>query len=131
MDKRLTLAGEFLEEAHLQLSKYEATKKELCLRQACEKGWGAVAQALKAVNPKIRYHRDFGETAARLAKQYGNHEIAHGELCGESLHRSGFYEGELGSNAVEEGLICIDDFLKSIDTILNNGNLVKKTLTKF
>lgn len=118
---KLKLAYEFLEESHLQLSKYEATKKELNLRQACEKGWGTVAQALKAVNPKIKYHRDFGETAARLAKQYNDPEIAHGELCGESLHRSGFYEGDLGPNVVKEGLNCIDNFLTSIDNILNNG----------
>lgn len=83
------------------------------------------AQALKAVNPKIRYHRDFGETASKLARQYNNDEIVHGEACGEALHRSGFYEGNLGKLTVEDYLKCIDNFLTSIDDILNNGNLEK------
>jgi hypothetical protein len=117
MDKRLRLANEFLEEAREQLKKHEETKKELNLRQACEKGWGSVAQALKAVNPKIRYHRDFGETAAKLARKYNQQEIVHGEMCGEALHRSGFYEGSLGVLIVEDSLKCIDNFLKSIDNI--------------
>jgi len=128
MDKRLALASEFLEESQKELKMYEDTKREMHLWEACEKGWGTIAQALKAVNPEIKRHSDFGKTAAKLAEEYNNEEIVHGESCGETLHRSGFYEGALDISAVRHHLKSVEDFLKSIDNILNNGNsnLVKE-----
>jgi hypothetical protein len=125
MDKKLALAEKFLKEAWSQLKKYEDTKEELNLRQACEKGWGVVAQALKAVNPKIRRHADFGRTATKLAEEYNDKEMVHGEAMGEHLHREGFYEGHLNKKEVEYGLMSVEDFLKSIDNILMNGKKTK------
>jgi len=121
MNKKLGLAEEFLKEAQKQLKEYEATKNELNLRQACEKGWGVVMSALKIVNPKIKRHRDFGETAAKLAKEYNNKEILHGEACGELLHREGFYEGAISKERAQYLLEDVKDFLKLIDNILMNG----------
>jgi hypothetical protein len=119
MNKKLSLANEFIKEAWEQFQRYEKTGNELNLRQACEKAWATVAQALKVVNPQIKTHRDFGETAAALAKKYNNPEITYGEAFGEALHRSGFYEGDLGPGIVRQGLECIENFLKLIDNILN------------
>lgn len=123
MNKKLRLADKFLKEAWEQLKKYEDTKEELYLRQACEKGWGAVAQALKATNPKIKRHADFSDTAAKLARKYDNEEIVHGESCGETLHRTGFYEGALTKPAVEINLKSAEDFLELIDNILNGRRI--------
>jgi len=128
MDRKLALAGEFLEESHKELKRYEDTKREMHLWEACEKGWATVAQALKAVNPEIKRHSDFGKTAAKLAEEYNNEEIIRCEASGETLHRSGFYEGALDISAVRHHLKSVEDFLTSIDNILNNGNsnLVKE-----
>ncbi|MEW6617888.1 MAG: hypothetical protein AB1422_00810 [bacterium] len=125
MNKKLALAEEFLEEGKLELKRYEATKKETSLWQACEKGWATAACALKVVNPKIRRHADFGKTATQLAKEYGNLDLMHGEACGEMLHRSGFYEHALDKEVVKEGLFSIESFLNLIDNILLNGKKEK------
>jgi hypothetical protein len=119
MPEKLRLSMKFIKEAKEQLQRYEATSDELYLHQACEKGWGAVAHVLKAVNPEIKRHRDFGKTAAKLAEEYNEPEIAHGEAFGELLHRSGFYEGDLDITLVIQGLRCIENFLKLMDDILN------------
>jgi hypothetical protein len=47
----------FIKEAEEQLQRYEAITDELHLHQACEKDWGAVAYALKAINSQIKRHR--------------------------------------------------------------------------
>jgi hypothetical protein len=119
MHKNLQLAIKFIEEADEQLQQYEITKDELCLHQACEKGWAAVAQALKATNPDIKKHADFGRTALKLAQKYNNREIMYAEAYGEHLHRAGFYEGQLSKEEIEYGLVIIKEFLKLIDNILN------------
>ncbi|MFH0775807.1 MAG: PaREP1 family protein [bacterium] len=126
MNKRFGLAERLLRDAEIELGEYKTKGEEAFLVQACEKGWDAVAQGLKAVNPEIKRHQDFGRTAARLAKEHNNPEIAVGELCGETLHRSGFYEGELPAEIVEEGLSCIRNFLGFIKDILLNGKKIGK-----
>ncbi|MEW6482683.1 MAG: PaREP1 family protein [bacterium] len=120
MNKRLALAEGFLKEGKLELKRYKATGNEMLLREACEKGWGCVMAALKAVNPEIKYHKDFGKTATQLAKKYNNEEIVHGESCGEALHRTGFYEGDMDVETVEVNFHCLEKFLKIIDNILSN-----------
>ncbi|MFH0775876.1 MAG: PaREP1 family protein [bacterium] len=121
MNGRLKLANRFLEEAREELKRYESTKDELFLREACEKGWGVVMTALKVVNPDIKRHADFGKTATKLAKEHNKMEMVYGESCGEALHRTGFYEGDMDAETVEINLKCVENFLKLIDNILNNG----------
>lgn len=118
--EELALAEDFLEGAWDELRKYESTRDERLLREACEKGWGAVAQALKSVNPNIKRHADFGKTAIKLAKEYKDEEIFRCEAIGEHLHRAGFYEGLLDAEEVEYGLLAVEDFLRLIDKILDS-----------
>jgi hypothetical protein len=121
MNKKLILADNFLKEGWEELKKYEASKNELFLQEACEKGWGAVAKALKVMSPDIRRHSDFGKTARKLAEEYNNEEIFRTEAVGEYLHRTGFYEGAVGIEEVKHGLLAVEDFLKLMDNILMNG----------
>jgi hypothetical protein len=117
--ENINLALKFIQEAWAELRKYEVMADELHLRQACEKDWGAVAQALKIINPDIKRHADFGETAARLARKYNNREILRLEACGELLHREGFYEGTISKDRARYLLEDVEEFVKLIDKILN------------
>jgi hypothetical protein len=119
MHEKLRLSMKFIKEAEEQLQRYEATSDELYLHQACEKGWAAVTQALKVINPDIKRHADFGRTALKLAQEFNNKEIMYAEAYGEHLHRAGFYEGQLSKEEIEFGLITIKKFLELIDNILN------------
>jgi len=126
MNKKFVIAERLLKDAEIELSEYKTKEEQSFLVQACEKGWSAVASGLKAVNPEIKRHQDFGRTAARLAKEYNNPEIAIGEICGETLHSRGFYEGDLPVEIVEESLKRIRVFLNSIKDILLNGKKIGK-----
>jgi hypothetical protein len=126
MNKKLSLAENFLKEGYEELKKYEVSKNELFLQEACEKGWAAVAKALKAVNPNIKRHADFGKTARELAEEYNNEEIFLQEVMGEYLHSRGFYEGSVGLEEAKHGLLTVRNFLKLMDNILINGKGIKK-----
>jgi hypothetical protein len=117
----ISLAKEFLAEAEIELSAYRKKKRESLLRQSAEKGWAAVAQSLKALNPKIKKYSDFGETAVALAEEYKNEDIVKGEACGEALHSFGFYEGKLSPKRVEHYLLCIRDFLDIMENVVDGG----------
>ncbi|MBU1261670.1 PaREP1 family protein [bacterium] len=119
IDERLLLASSFLEQAWEELKGYCEKKDEVLLRQAAEKGWGCVVQALKVVNPEIKRHAEFGKTALKLTEEYNNEEIFRLEAVGEHLHRAGFYEGFLDEEEVKHGLLSVEDFLKLINGILN------------
>jgi hypothetical protein len=118
-NNKLKKAYKFLDLAYKELNEYEKNKEEVILQEACGKGWGAVAQSLKIVNPKIRRHADFGDTTLKLSKEYENEEILHGESCGEALHRTGFYEGAMTKEVAKANLKYVGNFLRLIDNILN------------
>jgi hypothetical protein len=112
----LKLARCFLEEARKQLDDYAKTGSELALRQACEKGWGAVAQALMAaVGKPVESHKDFGVVASELFKKTGNRSILTGESAGEYLHSAGFYHGLPTAELVSNSLDLIEELLKTIE----------------
>ena len=78
-------------------------------RQASEKGWGAAAQAVKAVAHargwEHRTHVALFRAVSRLAKETGNDEIDRLFGAANSLHGN-FYENWLTSNQVR---LLVDD----------------------
>jgi len=127
-NNKLKKAYEFLDLAWQELEEYKKNGREVVLQEACEKSWDAVVQVLKAVNPKIRRHADFGKTAAKLAEEHNNEHIVYGEACGETLHRSGFYDSALDIVAVKHQLKCVNNFLKLIDNILKGKKQSKSCI---
>jgi len=114
----MKLARSFLEEARRQLDEYVKTGNELALRQACEKGWGAVAQALMAaVGKPIEKHREFGMVASELFKKTGNRIFLTGESAGEYLHGAGFYHGLPTAELTSNSLDLIEDLLKALENL--------------
>jgi hypothetical protein len=109
---RIQLAEKFLEFAFDSLDVYRINTEELDYRQACEKGWAAIAQATMHVNGgPIRQHREFFRIANNL-KNSGGIDIETALLAGNTLHGDGFYHGELSVTAIESTL-----------------NLIKQTIT--
>jgi len=118
MGKReyLTLARQFLEEARGQAEDYRKTGSELALRQACEKGWGAVAQALMSTTPKpIETQKEFGLVASDLFRKTGEKVYLDAETAGEYLHSAGFYHGLPTVELVSRSLDLVDELLKTLE----------------
>lgn len=115
----MKLARSFLAEAERQLDDYRKTGNELSLRQACEKGWGAVAQALMAVAGRpIESHKEFGLMASDLFRKTGDRRILTGESAGEYLHGAGFYHGLPTAELVSNSLLLIKESLEVVERLL-------------
>lgn len=104
------LSNKFLMEARSELDKYIETKDVIYLRQASEKGWGSMAQALKALAyPKeLKSHADLLNFGFRQSSS-----IKTGTAFGNTLHSSGFYEGILTYEAVKSGLEYIREAVEA------------------
>lgn len=90
------------------------------VRQASEKGWGAAAQAVKAVAESRGWeHRNHGalfRVASRLATETDDENIHRWLHTASSLHVN-FYENWLDPDAVSVGLNDIDQLVRRLATI--------------
>ncbi len=112
-DEKLKLAEKFLSEAMTELREYGKTLEDVKLREACEKGWGAMSQLLMyAVDREITEHRGFSEAATELYKKTGRKEVVLAETAAEGLHAAGFYHGALTAEAVDLTLKSIEDAVR-------------------
>lgn len=102
------LAVDFINAAKLELADYTTTSNEVSYRQACEKGWAAIAQAVIHVNGRhIYYHRGFEEAASRLTPRTGI-DLVSPVAAGNQLHGQGFYQGRLSPSSVGSTLGLIE-----------------------
>ena len=90
------------------------------LLQASEKGWGAAAQAVKAVAEARGWshngHRQLYTTIDRLVKETGDDDIRAGFSLAGALHTN-FYEGWLSSEAVESHLARTADLVGKLEAL--------------
>lgn len=113
MKENLELSEKFLSQARADLDEYRKTLEDVKLREACEKGWGAMAQLLMhAVSREITEHRGFSQAATELYRKTGRKEIVLTETAAEALHAAGFYHGALTADAVELTLNAIEEVLQ-------------------
>ena len=111
--EKLELGAKFLSEARRELEEYWKTAEDVNLREACEKGWEAMAQLLMyATGREITEHRGFSKAATDLYKKIGRKEIVLTETAAEALHAAGFYHGVLTADAVELTLISIEEIFR-------------------
>lgn len=116
---KLGLAKKFLADAREEFQAYLSTGEEEKLRQACEKGWGAVAQLLMHASGKeLTRHRDFGLVAKQFTEKTGNTIVERAEMAGEALHAGGFYHGALSPEAVDAALDMISELVKVIEGLV-------------
>ncbi len=118
-EERLKLAGKFLSEARLELEGFKKTLEDVKLREACEKGWGAMAQFLMyAAGKEITEHRGFSQMASELYRKTGKREIVLTETAAEGLHAAGFYHGALTADAVELTLKSMEEMFQAVKDLV-------------
>ena len=90
------------------------------VRQASEKGWGAAAQAVKAVADargwQHRNHAALFRVASRLATETEDDDLNRWFLTASGLHVN-FYENWLGADAVSVGLDDIDQLIQRLASV--------------
>lgn len=100
-------AGHLLEQARRELDLGDK-------RQASEKGWGAAAQAVKAVAEgrgwQHKSHAALFDVVTRLARETGNDELKSLFHVSNSLH-SNSYENTQNADAVRSGLDRVARFV--------------------
>ena len=102
-NKYRSAASLLLEQAHQELANGD-------IRQASEKGWGAAAQAVKAVSLDRGWpHNSHGalfSAVRRLARETDNDELDRLFGVANSLHRN-FYEDWLPADTVRTRLVDV------------------------
>ena len=100
-------ATQLLEQARQELARGD-------VRQASEKGWGAAAQAVKAVAEgrgwEHKTHAALFNAIDRLAKETDGDDLLSLFHVANNLH-SNFYENELSYEMVRVGLDRVDAFV--------------------
>ena len=90
------------------------------LLQASEKGWGAAAQAVKAVAEGRGWshngHRQLYTTIDRLVRETGDEDIRTGFTSAGALHMN-FYEGWLSAEAVESHLARTAELVGKLEAL--------------
>lgn len=103
-------ATEFLSRAHAYLAAAD-------LLQASEKGWGAAAQAVKAVAEARGWnhngHRQLHQAIDRLVSETGLGELRGGFNAANTLHAN-FYDGFLSAQAISEDLQQVERFVEQL-----------------
>ena len=106
-------AAALLEQARIELAAGDT-------RQASEKGWGAAAQAVKAVAEsrgwEHRNHAALFRAVARLANGSEDEDIHRWFHIASSLHVN-FYENWLEADAVEVGLSDVNRLVDRLESI--------------
>ena len=108
----------FLEQAREELSRDD-------LRQASEKGWGAMVQLLKAYAEERGLEHDrqgkYLRIVSRLVDEADDDDIQRHFGIATDLHEN-FYEGEFGARQVSLGLEDVSRLVNKVESLLNGRN---------
>ncbi|MBI2184658.1 MAG: hypothetical protein HYU39_06845 [Thaumarchaeota archaeon] len=108
------LPEEMLAEARRQLQLYEKNGKEIHLRQACEKGWGASVQAVfRELGRKPRRHRETLQAFETVSLQRKDDFIARMGATADGLHNC-FYHADTPPRIVEASLKDVERLISTL-----------------
>lgn len=92
------------------------------LLQASEKGWGAAAQAVKAVAEQRGWnhksHADLFVVVRNLVSESGNDDLHLDFHTARALHIN-FYEGDETAEGIMSGLVQVRRFVATLDQLLD------------
>ena len=104
--------------ALLAQARYELAEGDV--RQASEKGWGAVALMLKAIAEQRDWehgkHRQLSRVASRLRSETGNRDVFRYFQVADSLHGN-FYEDIMPARDIAEALDDVEQLLDLLDPL--------------
>ena len=90
------------------------------VRQASEKGWGAVALMLKAIAEQRDWehgkHRQLSRVASRLRSETGNRDVFRYFQVADSLHGN-FYEDIMPARDIAEALDDVEQLLDLLEPL--------------
>ena len=113
--KYRTTAAHYLVQAYEELDAGD-------LLQASEKGWGAAAQAVKAVAEQRgwnhRSHADLFVVVRNLVSESGNDDLHLDFHTARALHIN-FYEGDETAEGIRSGLGQVQRFVEALDRLLD------------
>lgn len=116
-NERLVLARLFINSAREELQEYRDLQSEISYRQACEKAWAAIAQAVMYVHGNsIHHHNEYSKIVNALKKS-GEIDLVDAVIVGDQLHSGGFYHGAISVDAVENGIQSIDEKIAEIEKL--------------
>ena len=117
-------------EFHMETSRRFITQAEAELRagdemQACEKAWGAVAHAMKAVAERHRWrhetHADLFRVVDNIVRLTGDPEIRLFFNNANALHKN-FYEGRMGYEHIARSMERVKRLLTKLDAFMDADN---------
>lgn len=104
--------------ALLAQARYELAEGDV--RQASEKGWGAVALMLKAIAEQRDWehgkHRQLSRVASRLRSETGNRDVFRYYQVADSLHGH-FYEDIMPARDISEALDDVEQLLDLLEPL--------------
>jgi hypothetical protein len=118
-------AKEFYEEAKEEFERGYGQDDKILMRDACEKGWGAIIQATNALFVKKRVerlpksHRDRCQLLREMEKRY--EEVKKLGLVDRFmardhvLHMRGFYNGDIEPEEVRENFEKVKRYIEDIE----------------
>ena len=117
-----TLAVTYREASRQLLAQARAELDAGDLRQASEKGWGAAAQAVKAVAEfrgwQHNAHRQLWVIAGALSDEAGDEEVHDLFVAANGLHVN-FYENTYDARRVALNLDRVQRFAGKLEAVLN------------
>ena len=127
----LAEAKAFLDEAMAEFQRGEESNNIVIMRDACEKAWGGVIQALnalfigKGVSPAPRSHRDRRLKLAELEKI--DKDVREKALLDRFmardhlLHERAFYDGDIVPFEVKTEFQKVRTFIDDIEELISGG----------
>ncbi len=104
--------------ALLAQARYELAEGDV--RQASEKGWGAVALMLKAIAEQRGWehgrHRHLSAIASRLRSETGNRDVFRYYQVASDLHGN-FYDDALPARDIADGLDDVEQLLDLLEPL--------------
>lgn len=129
MKKYLEEARDFLNEAEGEYERGERERNIILMRDACEKAWGGVIQALNAffifkdVSPLPRSHRDRRLKLREL--EWGDEAVREKALLdrfmarAHVLHERAFYDGDIVPSEAKDEFEKAKSFIKDMEELIS------------
>ncbi len=120
-------AKEFYEEAVEEFGKGYKENVKSRMRDACEKGWGAVVQATNALFVKMgirglpKSHRDRRNLLRELSKRHKNlkdlYLVDRFMARDDALHMRAFYDGDIDPEEIMENFDKVKSYIEDIEKL--------------